>query len=171
MNPSSPLIIFCCPFLNFLQFAGAFLAEMCLDWGAVVYLQLPCLHLSAPCLWVLTSPAGESVVRPSAAFGEWSGSLKSAPSAPVMVLELSLLYVVWLRQGNTDAASPEKAAALLNLHTSLRCVAEALHHYIRYKSECFVTESTHKWSRLMEGVTACQNVVLCGKRIKENVMA
>ena len=88
-----------------------------------------------------------------------------------MVLELSLLYVVWLRQGNRDAASPEKEAALLNLHTSLRCVPEALDLYIRYRSECFVTESTCMWSRLMEGAIACQNVVLCRKRIKENGIA
>lgn len=118
MNPSSSLIIFfCCPFLNFLWFVGAFLAEMCLDCGAIVYLQLPCLLLSAPCLRVLTSPTGESVVRPSAASGKRSSSLKSAPSS-LIVLELSPLYVVWLRQGKTDAASPQKAAALLNLHTS-----------------------------------------------------
>lgn len=49
----------------------------------------------------------------------------------MMVLEPSPLYVVWLRQGNTDAASPEKAPALLNLRTSLRCAPEALHLYIR----------------------------------------
>jgi len=88
-----------------------------------------------------------------------------------MVLELSPLYVVWLRWGNTCAASPKNAAALLNLHTSLSCVLEALHLYVRHKSECFVTESTCMWSRLMEGVIACQNVVLCRKIIKENGIA
>lgn len=71
-----------------------------------------------------------------------------------MELELSPLYGVWQRQRNTDAAGPEKAAALL------RCVLKALHFYIRYKSECFVTESTCMCSRQMEAAIACQNVVL-----------
>lgn len=160
MNSSRPLNIFCRPFLNFLQFVGACLAEMCLDWGAIFYLQLPCLLLSAPCLWVLNSPAGEPVVQPSAALEKCSRSQKSA-SAALMVLELSPLYGVWLRQRNTDAASPEKAAALL------RCVPEALHFYIRYKSECFVTESTCMYSRQMEAVIICQNVVLWKKKFKK----
>lgn len=157
MNPSSPLNIFCCPFLNFQQFFGACLAEMCLDWGVIFYLQLPCLLLSAPCLWVLYSPAGESVVQPSAALEKCSSSQKSA-SAALMVLELSPLYGAWQRQRNTDAASPEKAAGLL------RCVPEALHFYIRYKSECFVTESKCMCSRQMEAVITCQNVVLWEKK-------
>lgn len=153
MNPPSPLNIFCCPFLNFLQCVGACLAEMCLDWGAIFYLQLPCLLLSAPCLWVPNSPAGESVEQPSAALEKHSSSQKSA-SAALMVLELSPLYGAWQRQRNTDAASPEKAAALL------RCVPKALHFYIRHKSECFVTESTCMCSRQMEAVIICQNAVL-----------
>lgn len=160
MNPSCPLNIFCCPFLNFLQFFGACLAATCLDWGAIFYLRLPCLLLSAPCPRVLNSPAGDSVVQPSAALEKRSSSQKSA-SAALMVLELSLLYGVWQKQRNTDAASPEKAAALL------RCVPEALHFYIRYKSDCFVTESTCMSSRQMEAVIACQNVVLWKKNIKK----
>lgn len=161
MNPSSPLNIFCYPFLNFLQvFFGTCLAEMCLDWGAIFYLQLPCLLLSAPCLWVLNSPAGKSVVQPPAALQKRSSSQKSA-SAALMVRPL---YGVWQRQRNTDAASPEKDAALL------RCVPDALHFYIRYKSDCFVTESTCMCSRQMEAVIACQNVVLREKKIKENSM-
>lgn len=160
MNPSSPLNIFCCPFLNFLWFFGACLAEMCLDWGAIFYLQLPSLLLSAPCPWVLNSPAGKSVVQPSAALEKCSSSQKSA-SVALTVLELSPLYGVWQRQRNIDATSPEKDAALL------RCVPKALHFYIRYKSECFVTESTCMCSRQMEATISCQKCSLGGKKIKK----
>lgn len=129
---------------------------MCLDWGAIFYLQLPCLLLSASCLWVLNSPAGKSVVQPSAALEKCSSSQKSV-SAALMVLELSPLYGVWQRQRNTDAASPGKDAALL------RCVPEALHFYIRYKSECFVTESTRMWSRA-DGGSGCVPKCSSGKK-------